>query len=72
LLVAPLSHAATMDEARAALGKRDYATAVPILLQLAKDGSADAQYQLGVIYGRGNAAAPEDHVTAAKYYRMAA
>lgn len=72
LLIAPLSQAATMEEARAALSKRDYATAMPILLQLGNQGNADAQYQLGVIYGRGNAAAPEDDVAAAKWYRMAA
>ena len=67
-----ISFAATMDDARAALGKRDFAQAMPILLQLANQGDAEAQYQLGVIYGRGNAAAPEDDVEAAKWYRKAA
>lgn len=72
LLAATVSQAATMEDARAALGKRDYAAAMAILVPLANQGNAEAQYQLGVIYGRGNAAAPEDDVAAAKYYRMAA
>lgn len=71
-LLAASSHAATMEDARAALAKRDYATAMGILVPLATEGNAEAQYQLGVIYGRGNAAAKEDDVAAAKWYRMAA
>lgn len=72
LSLASLAQADTLEDARAALAKRDFTAAMPILLQLARDGNAEAQYQLGVIYGRGNAAAPEDDVAAAKYYRMAA
>ncbi len=72
LLTASLTHAATMEQARAALSKRDFAAAMPILLELGNEGNADAQYQLGIIYGRGNAAAPENHVTAAQWYLKAA
>ena len=71
-LLASAVHAASFEEANAALGRKDFAGAMAMLVPLASGGDASAQYLLGVIYGKGNAAVAEDDVQAAKWYRMAA
>ncbi len=71
-LLVSSAHAVSFEEANAALGRKDYAAAMAMLVPLATGGDASAQYLLGVIYGKGNAIVAEDDVQAAKWYRMAA
>jgi hypothetical protein len=71
-LFASTVHAASFDEANTALGRKDYAGAMSMLVPLATGGDASAQYLLGVIYGKGNAVVAEDDVQAAKWYQLAA
>jgi TPR repeat protein len=60
----------TFDDAEAAYKRGDYETAVRLLRQLAEQGDAQAQYNLGLMYdGRG---VPQDYVESLKWYRMAA
>ena len=49
----------------------DYATALEELLSLAEQGSASAQYRLGVMYDGGFGVA-QDYAEAEKWYRLAA
>ncbi len=51
--------------------KGDYATAFHEWRLLAKDGLAAAQYNLGVMYQKGQGV-PQDYKTAVKWYRLAA
>ena len=48
-------HADTLDDVRSAIKLRDYERAAKLLLPLAEEGVADAQYQLAGLYrsGRG-------------------
>ncbi len=48
----------------------DYATALEELLSLAEQGSASAQYRLGVMYDGGFGVA-QDYAEAEKWYRLA-
>ena len=59
------------DEAIDALDRGDYATAVPLLTEDARNGDVAAQYTLGVLYlnGRG---VKQDREAAFKLIRMAA
>ena len=54
-----------------AYNKRDYATALREWKPLAEQGNTDAQYNLGVMYGKGRGV-PQDDKTALKWYRLAA
>jgi TPR repeat protein len=49
----------------------DYATALREWTPLAKQGVADAQYILGVMYDKGDGV-PQDYKTAVKWYTLAA
>ncbi len=49
----------------------DYATAIREWRPLAKQGMADAQYKVGVMYGEG-LGVPQDDAEAARWYRKAA
>ena len=49
----------------------DYATALREWTPLAKQGNAYAQYNLGVMYDKGQGV-PQDYKTALKWYRLAA
>ena len=49
----------------------DYATALREWTPLAKQGNADAQFDLGVMYELGQGV-PQDGKTAVKWYRLAA
>ena len=49
----------------------DYATALSELTPFAKQGDADAQSYLGLMYFKGDGV-PQDYKTAAKWYRLAA
>jgi uncharacterized protein len=50
----------------------DYATALREWIPLAEKGDADAQYSLGVMYGRGGNGVLQDYKTAVKWYTLAA
>ena len=60
-----------MDEAEAAYQRGDYATVIRELRPLAEQGDAEAQYNLGVIYDRGQGVT-QDYAEAVKWYRKAA
>jgi uncharacterized protein len=59
------------DDAEAAYGRSDYATALPLLLLLADQGNATAQYRLGRLYDAGSGVT-QDYVQALRWYRLAA
>lgn len=71
LLVHALACAGTMQDANAALDKRDYATALTILEPLAKAGDVDALGTMGNIYGFGWGVA-RDLKVAHNYWERAA
>jgi uncharacterized protein len=49
----------------------DYATALSEFQPLAEQGNADAQYNLGQMYRKGQGV-PQNHKTAAKWYKLVA
>ncbi len=59
------------DEAIAALQRGDYATAIRELRPLAEQGDAKAQYNIGIMYDRGDGV-PQDYAEAVKWFRKAA
>ncbi len=62
---------AGFDEATAAYQRGDYATALREWRPLAEQGVADAQYNLGVMYGEG-LGVPQDYAEAVGWWRKAA
>ncbi len=62
---------AGLDEGVAAYKRGDYASALREWRPLAKQGNAKAQYNLGVIYRKGQGV-PQDDAEAVKLYRKAA
>ena len=62
---------AGFDEGTAAYDRGDYATALREWRPLAKQGVADAQYNLGVMYGEG-LGVPQDYAKAVRWWRKAA
>lgn len=62
---------AGVAEADAAYGRGDYATALAEFRAAADQGLADAQYNLGLMYGLGQGV-PQDYQQAALWYRKAA
>ena len=63
--------AGPLEDANAAHEKGDDATALRLTRAEAEHGSADAQYNLGVIYFTGQGV-PRDDTEAAKWFRLAA
>ena len=61
----------TWDDAVAAYGSRDYETAMRLFRPFAEQGNADAQYNLGAMYDKGQGV-PQDYAEAVKWYRMGA
>ena len=59
------------EDVNDAFERGDYKTAVWLLRPLAEQGLAAAQYNLGVIYDKGQGV-PEDNAEALKWYRLAA
>ena len=59
------------EDADAAYVRGDYQTAIQLLRPLAEQGSANAQYNLGVIYADG-LGVPQDNGEAIRWYRLAA
>ncbi len=62
---------AGFDEAVAAYQRGDYATAIREARPLAKQGNANAQFFLGLMYRKGHGV-PQDYAEAMKWYRKAA
>lgn len=63
--------AQSFDQAEDAYDRGDYETAREILSVLAKEGDAEAQYGLGLLYDNGEGVT-EDHSEAARWYEAAA
>jgi uncharacterized protein len=63
--------AGPLEDADAAVKKRDYATAVRIIRPLAEQGDARAQYTLGVFYDNG-LGVPQDRVTSYMWFDLSA
>jgi TPR repeat protein len=66
-----MSWGADFQKGLAAYNSRDYATALREWTQLAKQGDADAQYSLGVMYNNGRGVL-QDYEAAVKWYTLAA
>ena len=60
-----------LEDADAAVKKRDYATALRLIRPLAEQGDASAQYNLGVFYDNG-LGVPQDKVSAYMWLNLAA
>ena len=69
LLASPAG--AGFDEGWAAYERGDYATALREWRPLANQGHANAQYNLGTMYDKGQGV-PQDYAAAVKWYRKAA
>jgi len=65
------AHAADFSVGYEAYQCGDYATALRIFRQLADQGDASAQFNLGLIYDKGQGV-PQDYAVAVKWYRKAA
>jgi len=69
-VIAPAA-AGLLDDADAAIKRRDYATAVRLIRPLAEQGDASAQYNLGVFYDNG-LGVPQDKVRAYMWLNLSA
>jgi uncharacterized protein len=63
--------AGPLEDADAALKRRDYATAMRFIRPLAEQGDASAQYNLGVLYDNG-LGVPQDKVRAYMWFTLSA
>jgi uncharacterized protein len=63
--------AGPLEDADAAIRRRDYATAVRLVRPLAEQGDANAQYNLGVFYDNG-LGVPQDKVSEYMRFNLAA
>jgi TPR repeat protein len=63
--------AGPLEDANAAIKRRDYATALRLIRPLAEQGDANAQYNLGVFYDNG-LGVPQDRVRAYMWLNLAA
>jgi TPR repeat protein len=70
-LSAPAVSQSADDQAWTAYYRQDYATALRLLLPLAKEGDVAAQYRLGVMYDAGEGVREND-TEAVRWYRLAA
>ena len=70
LLAQPVA-AGQLEDGWAAHERGDYATALQLWRPLAEQGVAGAQFNLGVIYDKGQGV-PQDYAEAVKWYRKAA
>src|SRR6185503_19776561 len=72
ILVYVVSAAAgPLEDAEAAIKRRDYTTAARIIRPLAESGDATAQYNLGIFYDHG-LGVPQDKVGAYMWFSLAA
>ena len=63
--------AGPLEDANAAIKRRDYATALRLIRPLAEQGDANAQYNLGVFYDNG-LGVPQDKVRAYMWFNLSA
>jgi TPR repeat protein len=63
--------AGPLEDADAALKRRDYATAMRFIRPLGEQGDASAQYNLGVLYDNG-LGVPQDKVRAYMWFTLSA
>jgi TPR repeat protein len=63
--------AGPLEDAEAAIRRRDYTTAARIIRPLAESGDATAQYNLGVFYDNG-LGVPQDKINAYIWFSLAA
>ena len=63
--------AGPLEDANAAIKRRDYATAVRLIRPLAEQGNANAQYNLGTFYDNG-LGVPQDKVRAYMWFSLSA
>jgi TPR repeat protein len=63
--------AGPLEDADAAVKRRDYATAVRLIRPLAEQGDASAQYTLGVFYDNG-LGVPQDHIRSYMWFDLSA
>ena len=68
---AGISWSADFQKGLAAYDSGDYATALREWTPLAEQGNANAQFNLGVMYDKGEGV-PQNYKTAVKWYRLAA
>lgn len=71
IVIASSAHAGKYEEAMAAYGKRDYATALRRLRPLANAGNAAAQSRLGIMFANGEGVR-QSYPEARKWYEKAA
>jgi TPR repeat protein len=71
LLVGTPAFSADLQKGLTAYESGDYATALREWTPLAKQGNADAQYNLGGMYDNGQGV-PQDYKTAVKWWKLAA
>ena len=71
LLVGTPAFSADLQKGLTAAEKGDFTTALREWKPLAKQGYADAQFNLGIMYEKGQGV-PRDDKTAVKWYRLAA
>jgi TPR repeat protein len=63
--------AGPLEDAEAAIKRRDYTTATRIIRPIAESGDATAQYNLGIFYDNG-LGVPQDKISAYKWLSLAA
>jgi TPR repeat protein len=63
--------AGPLEDANAAIKRRDYPTALRLIRPLAEQGDANAQYNLGVFYDNG-LGVPQDKVRAYMWFNLSA
>ena len=71
LLLASSAWAGPFEDAAAANARGDYAAVLRIIRPLAAKGEAWAQFNLGLMYGKGSGVV-QDYAEAVKWYRLAA
>ena len=70
-VASPLAIAQDFDAGKQAADRGDFATALDNWRPLAEAGNANAQFNLGMMYGRGDGVA-QDYATAARWFTSAA
>jgi TPR repeat protein len=71
LLITGLAVAGSFGEATKAYNSGDYETAYRLIKPLAEQGLPEAQFNIGLMYDKGQGV-PQDYAEAAKWYRKAA
>jgi hypothetical protein len=70
LMLTGAAAAGPFEEGAAAYKRGDFATAMRLWRPLAEQGNANAQYNLGVMYGKSQGV-PQDYAEVVKWFRLA-